>query len=262
MKKLFVLMMVAMLLIPTAVQACSGEAVLPNIETPACAEEAECVWVVLSQETQQLFGKMFPNENLPVYPVQSVEGKCVRGIYEHGLWRFKGEMKYLLVDGMVCGLTKVRANVWIDEIYTEAVRKIITRRMGEGCEITAQNVIACTIGRTEETVYHYMFHRDADKIPIGRVLFSGASTEAVIYMGDWTGDGELELGFAISAGTVCPEAEPETHDEPAPQETQPSESSDRNSCKKTKCGVTNIQINFGVVFNWFQQVFKGGCCKK
>ena len=264
MKKLIAVLLVAMMLIPAAVYACEGTGILPAKESTAEGLSGD-VWVAMEKSTACLFGKLSPEEKTGVYPAQTACVKYVRGITVRGITRIKGEMRYMVVDGCVYGLTKVWASVRIEEEYKGIVSQIVARRMGEDAEMTAGNVIACTLYRTDSTVTHMLAGTKADKIAVGGIFFDGSAMEAGLYITDWNGDGLPDLVLAVNPGdpnkaSATPEPEPETTPEPA-RPTQTAAPAN-NSCGGKRPCVQNIQINLGIVFNWIEQVFKGGCCKK
>lgn len=273
MKKLFVFMMAALMLMPAAVSACEGGAILPDVDAGTGTVSGEA-WVALSSETNMLYGKLYPEEKLRTYAAQTVRGTFVRGIQEDSVIRQKGEMRYTEINGAVCGLTGVQVRVEIREAYKAAASAVIERRMGGCTEITASNVIACTLGRTERTVYHYIFRKNADKVEIGTVTFNENSVTG-LYLGDWNGDGLMEFGFMAGVGT-CKQTtpEPEPAATPQPAKKQPTVSPAKKNCAQNTCtGVTNSgiiqiqinnQVNFGGTFNNTQTVNigNGGGCRR
>ena len=220
MKKLIAMVLVAVMMIPAAVYACDGTAVLPNIETAAW-DVSGCAWVALSAENRLMYGKLSEEEKLEIFPAKSMNGAFVRGITESGVIREKGEMRYMLLEGTVIGLTKVEVTVKIEAEYWEIVESIVNRRMEKYEEITAADIMACTLGRTESTVYHYLFGRTSGYIAVGSVVFNGKNTVSLC-VGDWNFDGLADLGFPVYLGNPDSEAtekeeEPETTQEPEPE---------------------------------------------
>ena len=234
MKKLLVFV-VLMMLVVTPALACEEAPVLPNIESSTSVFCTEAHMVI--SENHHIIGKLRPDEVLPFCPPQNVNGSYVTGVVDNGIIREKSEMRYFVAEEVVCGLTKLNVSVQIREEFTQAVKEVISRRLGEDAEYSASSIIACTIGRTTETLYHYFFSTQVNKVIVGTVTFNKGNATTPLYLGDWNGDGLNELGFA--AGYVIQTFAPS----PAPCKT----TTETKSCtKKTSspCGTTVVQVNF------------------
>ena len=269
MKKLYCLILISMMLIPAAARACEEAAVLPNIETNGLNLTGGA-WLAVSQENHLLFGKLAPDEKLDISPARSLSGVYVRGITAEGVIREKGEMRYVILDGAVCGLTKADVSITISTEYQSTVESIVSRRMGKADGITAADVMACTIGRTETTVYHYMFGRYASYIEVGTAVFNGKNAVSLC-VGDWNGDGLSDLGFPVFLGrpeqeTKEPEPEPAAEPEPEPivihdtvyvKETVVREVVREKTCVKVI--QNNFQLNINSTVKNCQKVILGGC---
>ena len=237
MKKLLAVLLIAVLLIPVVVYSC--DAVLPNVntETDMCGE----VWVAVQSSSNFLFGMLSTTERVNAYPAQADSGK-VHGITARGVNRAKGEMRLLVADNTVCGLTRVRASVHISAEYLAVVTSIIHRNMGEDAEVTAENVIACTIRRTSCTVTHMMVGRTANKAAIGTVLFGGSEMAATLYITDWDGDGNLDIVFSVNPGSTTTKATPAPTSTPKPGKTKKPTATPKPECNK-ECVKIMIQVN-------------------
>ena len=254
MKKLIALMMVALMLIPAMVAvACEeADAVLPNIESGSQSESGPA-WVALDAEYQMLYGKTSETEEVEIRPAKCAEKNFVRGIVEDGILRYKGEMRYLVNDGQVFGLTKIEVTVEIGEEYQGPVENILLRRMGDEAKVNAGNVIACTIGRTQTTVFHYFFRASDSCVKVGRVFFNGTYI-ANLYMGDWNADGLMELGF-MAAGIRVPldaNGEPVAQEETTVTATATAQSACSSASGNNICvqiTQNNYQINVGSTVN-------------
>lgn len=245
MKKLITLMLIVMMLTPAVMAyACEEvKTVLPNIE---CNTQSETgfAWVVLDAEFQMLCGKTYANEKVEIRPARCADKTFVRGIVEDGILRYKGEMKYLVIDGQVFGLTKIEVTVEIGEEYQGPVENILLRRMGDEAKVNAGNVIACTIGRTQTAVFHYFFRASDSCVKVGRVFFNGTYA-ANLYMGDWNADGLMELGF-MAAGIRVPL---DANGEPVVQEETTTTTTTTASTSVNKTCVKVIQINNQININ-------------
>lgn len=239
MKKLIALMLIAVMLMPIVVYCCDGisAAVLPTVDesTDLYGE----VWVAVQASTGCLFGKLSPVEKVKAFPVQTDAGR-VRGITGAGVNRAKGEMRYVLAGETVCGLTRVTASIHIDAQYLAVVTEIVRRNLGEDAAVTASSVVACTIHRTQITVTHRMVGRNAGRVAVGNVLFTGAEMSAVIYATDWDGDGLLDLVFSVNPG-------PATTVEPKPTNTaNPGKPSKPVVTQKPGCNKKCIEITINI----------------
>ena len=256
MKKAMILSLVLMMLAAVPAAACE----LPNIETGAAAMSGAAWWVISG--SHHVMGRMNEKETLQIYPAQNVEGAYITGAVETGLIREKGEMRYMAVNGSACGLTRVEVTVSIRAEYMEEVRWIVARRMGEGAAVDAGNVIACTIRRTQATVCHYFFSSTVDRILIGTVTVNNGRDAFALYMGDWTGDGLPELGFA--AGYIVQQYKTPEKPQGNPQNSQSSTQS-KDCGKKGGCTLViqvNAQININSTVTNNQNVNINNGCNK
>lgn len=258
MKKLIALMLIAMMLMPIVVYCCDGSgAALPTMEAEtSLSGEA---WVAVQSNTGFLYGMLSPDERVSVAPMQTASTR-VRGITAQGVNRARGEVRYMLTDDeCVLGMSKVCASVTISTKYMETVMSIVQRQIGEGAEITASTIVACTIRRTGCTVTHMMAGRKADKVAIGSVLFSGAEMAATLYVTDWDGDGELDLVLSVNPGPATTAAPTATSKPTKP--TKPT-STPKPDCKKP-CIIINIEkilINQPTIN--IESIFRHGGCKE
>lgn len=239
MKKLIALMLIAVMLMPIVVYCCDGSgAVLPAVEAETSLSGE--VWVAVQANTGFLYGMLAPDEKVAVAPMQTAVNR-VRGITAQGVNRAKGEARYMLTDDeCVLGMSKMCASVTIGTKYMETVMAIAQRQIGEGAEITASTIVACTIRRTGCTVTHMMAGRKADKVAVGSVLFSGAEMAATLYVTDWDGDGLLDLAFSVNPG-------PATTVEPKPTNTaKPGKPSKPVVTQKPGCNKKCIEININI----------------
>jgi len=212
MKKLLVMVLVICMM-PTFAFACDYEnpaIVAIEKSTNACSGYA----YFALDESMHIFAKLNETERVTVYSSKGGESTYIRGIVGNGIIRAKGEMRYLNVGGMLCGLTKVKCSVNIQEEYKEAVWQIIERRIENGAELTANAVIACTQWRTEETIYHIMFSSNVAHVSVGTLTVNECVTD--ICIGDFNGDGLFELGFPSGYWIEESKPEPEVEEEPEP----------------------------------------------
>ncbi len=267
MKKLIaVLLTVALMLTPAMVAvACEeADAVLPNIESGSQSESGPA-WVALDAEYQMLYGKTSETEEVEIRPARCAEKTFVRGIVEDGILRYKGEMRYWIADERVYGLTKIEVSVEISSDAWGAVESIVIRRMGDEAKMTAGNIVACTIGRTASTVYHYFFRPQSDCVRVGRVIFNG-SYSANIYLGDWHGNGQMDLGFMV-AGIKVPlgaNGEPVTQEETVTETTVTATATAQSTCGSAsgnnicvRITQNNYQVNIGSSVNNCLRVIMG-----
>lgn len=266
MKKLIaVLLTVALMLTPAAVYACDDvEALLPNIEC-GMQNDVGPAWVAMDAEYQMLYGKISETEEVEIRPARRPEKNFVRGVVEDGILRYKGEMRYLVADGQVFGLTRIEVLCEIGEEYWDAVEDIVIRRMSDEAEMTAGNIIACTIGRSENTVYHYFFRASDSAVKVGRVFFNGTYA-ANLYMGDWHGIGQMDLGF-MAAGIKVPlgaNGEPVTQEETVTETTVTATATAQSACSSAsgnnicvRITQNNYQVNIGSSVNNCLRVIMG-----
>ena len=196
------------------------------------------LWAI--SNNQLIIGKKSPDEIVPVLLPQCPMHKFIRGGVETGVIREKAVM-HVLIGETICGLTDFNVPVTIKAQYKEAVEAIVLNKLGEE-GLSAKKIISCTQVWENDTVYHIFFTSKIETVVVGYVTANNGQDVILIYMGDFDGDGSLELGFTAGWNTAKPTPPPTTPSK------QPCSAAKKN-CGKKFC----IQINiFSVVNNCFR----------
>lgn len=211
MKKILAILLTIAMLLPATAWACEyPSAILAKAEASATVYTDVSYWAMTYDH--KISGIKDCGEALPAFPVQRVCGMYVSGCVENGLVREPAMIRLIPSGETVIGLTALcNVTVMIDMEYREIVQEIVTRRIGENTELSANSVIACTTWRIGDYVTHIFFPSYSERFVIGSVTFNAGQDVTMLYAADFDGDGSLELGFA--AGWRIPEPEPETQEQ-------------------------------------------------
>ena len=256
MKKLVAVLTIICLLIPVIAMAESGcgEPLIPTTETSMMTFTG-CSWWAISEDNF-VIGKLEESEKVPILPTQNPKKNVIRGFLDNGLVRRKGSMNFLMLDGQMLGLTKLKVTVSIFDEYRETIESIVYRRFGEEADISANAIIACTTWIQGESIYHIFWPSIKSHVAIGTVTVNDGLDTITLYAGDHNGDGLLELGFA--AGWQQTPSKPE----PEPESSTPTRicvrrCETRTSCNKINVSINNIQIGLINIMNNCIRFVKG-----
>ena len=202
----------------------------------------DCSFWVISNN-QRVIGKKAPNETVSILPPQSPAYKYVCGCADTGLIREKAGMRAVYGESL-CGFTSVNAVVTIKPEYYSAVENVVINKLNE-YDLTANKIIACTMWWDGNTVAHIFFTSISEKVAVGSVTLNNGKDAVILYMGDFDGDGSMELGFTAGWNTET------RNPEPSPSPNASSKSDSKGCCKK---GCV-IQINIlSIVNNCFKAI--------
>lgn len=196
MKKLGILALAMALLLTMASGAYACETAGPIKAMGAKENSAaygESWWAITTG--MKVAGKISPEESAGINAGAGVCGAAVQGITENGILREKSAIRYTEGERIV-GLSRLKVGVTIETQYLETVKAIIFRRLGEETALCANSVISATLWWEGSTVCHIFYSNAAARVRVGAVMIEGAACPAELYMGDFDGDGERELGFA------------------------------------------------------------------
>lgn len=264
MKKIIAVVLAACLLFSVTAFACEEYApIIPPAREEYVAPFTydDDVWVALTAEYHELAKITDPNKIPEEYPVQNVEKVFVRGFSDHGMIGVSCRISIIEVEETVVGLTRLNdVSVKVDEDKYDIVESVILNMFGEGTCVSARSIFAATLWRIRNTVSHIFFTEKIGHFRVAEATFNGGRNTAVIYAGDFDGDGDLEFGFAAGWLDRTPEPVPETT--PAPDATPAPASSTsvkvevnyerKETAKTTGCAktvynqtVNNTIINVG-----------------
>ena len=204
-------------------------------------------------ESLHICAKISVNENVPVFNSSLSESAYVRGIVGNGIIRSKGEVRYLNIGGMLCGVTKIKCSVTIKEEFTQAVQSIIDRRIENDSEMNANTIIACTMWRTQDTISHMMFTSNTSYAHVGTLMINECT--APICIGDFDGDGLFELGFPAGSWIEEKESDPEPEIVTVINNNYyVTEKTETSVCNKIVQDIRQINVNSNVINNQKQIV--------
>lgn len=207
MKKLFCLLCVLCILIPARGLACDA----PAVKIQSTLTFTGSAFLAMEQE-QHIIGMISETERAELFTAARVMRPYVRGVVENGVVRAKGALLYREAGGVICGLTSVGCTVVIYPQYAGAMAEIIARLIGEEADLSAETILACTQWRTASTITHIFYTDRTAWAAVGSAYFDGAQCPAILYIGDFNGDGAPEPGF-LAGGMP---QEPERTKEPDP----------------------------------------------
>lgn len=211
MKKLFAMILV-FCMVPVFALACEN-VMMVRQESVSYIFSGATYWALT--EDCHIAGMKTPAEAVPRLSVQSAAARCVRGFSENGVIRAHCAVKLICAEGTAVGLTKLtNVTVLVDPQFYGIVSSVVSRRIGEGTAVCAQSVIASTMWRMESYIAHIFFSSDTDRFVVGSITFNGGRDVALLYAGDFDGNGTLELGFAPGWFDCVPEPEPVNEPEP------------------------------------------------
>lgn len=238
MKKLISMILMMSMILTLAAQsalACEQNAArtipaIPQDEGTADNVYDDDVQVAIEADTRTLYGVKDVTGEPPVV-AEKMEGEIVRGFFDDGMNRTPGmAICSVMEDGTVVGLkTLTNVKTIIDPEQAERVAGIVARRMGEDVPVCNKTLMASTLWKIGNAVAHIFFQRSAMVVRVGIVIFNGGKDIAILYAGDFDGDGYWELGFMF--GLQFPEwipavePEPESVVTPKPSCQQPKQSS-------------------------------------
>ena len=276
MKKLMALILI-LCLIPLRAMGC--EVLLPRAEEPAPGQAdvytpvvfTGCSsWAVVSS-CRELAGIMSPDEPLDTLPVQTVSGDYIRGFAQAGgLIRVKTTVGLMRSAEAVIGL-KAQNNVSIIILgeHLGTVAEITERRIGT--EPSAASIAAATLWIRGDQAAHIFWLQEANVFAVGQAVFNGGANSAILWAGDFDGDGYLELGFKFgvpfpSAPKPTEEPEPEATPEPEPEATpaptakpKPKPQATPEPCKPCEPAKVCFEIDLRVIVKGCVTLLKKVC---
>ena len=236
MKKLLSAIIVSVLMFMNVCGALAEAPVLPAPAEASCSEGG--VYVALVEGCQELAGLLSPCEHVERLPVQTNCRGYVRGFGDTkgSVIRMKSVVRVMEEYIGLTYLTNIK--VVINPTVQSIVNEIIVRRLGEDASITSPaNIISCTFWRPcENYIAHIFFTPRVEHFEVGQVIFNNGMDTAILYAGDFDGDGTLELGF--EAGWSVPR--------PAPVPSCPSVPKKPCTPCNKKCGGFNINIELKI----------------
>lgn len=220
MKKMLIWLMI--LLVPACSLACDE---IPEAAVSgAYTEFYDLSFWARVDEFHEVAGLLRPDEDVPTLPVQHAADCVMRGFLPNGIIRVAAQIRVLAAGETLFGLAQLtNTGIGIRTEYVPLAEDIIHRELGEETPLCGGSVSLCLLAAYNQTVAERIFPSYVDHIIIGYAYFNGKRDDlAAIAMGDWDGDGQLDLG--LTAGwTDEPEA-PETQDEtPQEEEKQPED---------------------------------------
>lgn len=263
MKKLMAFLL-CLLLLPVGGLAC------PETENETFLTYTDPTVWAQTEEFLEVAGMLRPDELVQILPVQNPKGCVMRGFLPNGIIRVPARLRVILAGETILGL-RVFGNtaVQIGTAYAPIVEEIVKRELGEEAELSAAAISACILyWLPDGSVTERVFPSYVDHFIVGQVLFNLGVAEgdlAVIAIGDWNGDGLLDLG--LTAGNAPepqkpePEPEPEKTPEPEPEKTSEKTSTCDNagsaekSCENGKSTKTCLTIKFD--FSWLLKLCVG-----
>ena len=231
----------------------SANGVLIAKSTASSGVYVGAAWWAMA-ESQLIIGIKSTNEQAAILPMQAPGKNFIRGAVENGLIREKGMMRVTFgAGGAVYGLTQAQVSIRIKAEFVGLVESIVYNRLGAGADITANSIIACSQWWDGTAVGHIFFAGASEKTAVGTVTVNGGADVIILYVGDFDGDGTLELGFC--AGWTERQPEPAPERVPTPSGKKPCTPCDKKPCGKGG-GCWNIQIN---IFSMVKNVFTKMC---
>ena len=226
------------------------------------------VWAV-DAETRELCGTFSPDEQVAVLPIQNA-GNRVRGFLEGGyVIRVAARVRVLCAGDVLLGLTKCNnTRIEIDGEYLPIVSEIVWRTLGDKTEICGGSISGCMIDFRDGTATERLYTKYTGYVVVGRVYFNTDIAEndwLLIAVGDWNGDGLLDLGL-VAGSAPEPVKEPEKPaDESGRKETKGNESGESGNCsinsnssetvKLQDCWTFEITWSFDLLLKHCKKVF-------
>lgn len=248
MKKLFAMILV-LCMIPTFALACE-DVMMVQQESVSYIFYDATYWALT--EEHHIAGMKNPTEAVSRLSVQNVTDLYVRGFSENGVIRDHCAVKVICFEGTAVGFTKLtNVTVSVNPQFYSVVASIVSRRIGEGTAVCAQSIIASTTWRMENYIAHIFFSAGTDRFVVGNITFNAGKDIALLYAGDFDGNGTLELGFAPGWFDYVPasDPEPEPVKEPDPvvvvHNYYVTQQTTRNVCNKVTHQIIqdNRQVN-------------------
>lgn len=198
--------------------------------------KGEALWAISTN--QHITGILDPMNVENYFGPQCPPKPYVRGFLDNGLVREKGLQAYVTSpSGQLGGFTELYTWLTIFPGFEEVVYALVEDKCGYE-PTTVMDYILATMYFEDDYVGHVFFKTNVPKFHVGTIKITDKKDTIQLYMGDFDGDGNYELGFA-PGWTQCT---------PAPRKTCCGQ------WKMVKC-ITTTQIYY------VRQCYKKTTCK-
>lgn len=184
----------------------------------------EALWALSTN--QHITGILAPDKVEEYLGPQEPLKPYIRGFLENGLVREKGLQSYTVsTSGQFGGFTSIYTTVKIFPQYEEIVAETVEDILGYA-PANVMDYIMATMYFEDDNVGHRFFKANVPVWRVGTITVNKHDTFD-LFMGDWSGDGAYELGFA-AGWTQCVKQEVPT--------------CPGHGCRLTRCRVIQMQI--------------------